>query len=138
MKDFRDLDVWRKAHSATLAAVYRATADFPKEELYGLTSQMRRCSASIPANIAEGCGRRGNPEFHRFLTIAMGSASELEYHLLLSHDLGFLGLEKFEVLTSQVQEIKKMLASLIRRVDSERTRPRTGVIVSRLLGVAFG
>jgi four helix bundle protein len=121
MKDFRDLDVWRKAHSATLA-VYRATADFPKQELYGLTSQMRRCSASIPANIAEGCGRRGNGEFHRFLTIAMGSASELENHLLLSHDLGFLVLEKFEALTAQVQEIKKMLASLIRRVDSERNR----------------
>ena len=121
MKDFRDLDVWRKAHSATLA-VYRATADFPKEELYGLTSQMRRCSASIPANIAEGCGRRGNGEFHRFLTIAMGSASELEYHLLLPHDLGFLSQDKFGVLTPQVQEIKKMLASLIRRVDLERNR----------------
>jgi four helix bundle protein len=121
VKDFRDLDVWKKAHSATLA-VYRATGDFPKQELYGLTSQMRRCSASIPANIAEGCGRRGNGEFHRFLTIAMGSASELEYHLLLSHDLGFLGLEKFDALTAQVQEIKKMLASLIRRVDAERNR----------------
>jgi four helix bundle protein len=121
MKDFRDLDVWSKAHSTTLA-VYRATADFPKQELYGLTSQMRRCAASIPANIAEGCGRRGNGEFHRFLTIAMGSASELEYHLLLSHDLGFLGLEKFDALTAQVQEIKKMLASLIRRVDAERNR----------------
>ena len=119
MKDFRDLDVWRKAHAATLS-VYRATADFPKEELYGLTSQIRRCCASVPANIAEGCGRRGNGEFHRFLTIAMGSASELEYHLLLSHDLGFLGVEKFDALTFQVQEIKKMLASLIRRVDAER------------------
>src|SRR5208337_4428198 len=120
MKDFRDLEVWRKAHNATLA-IYRATATFPKEELYGLTSQMRRCPASIPANIAEGCGRRGNGEFHRFLTIAMGSASELEYHLLLSYDLGFLGQENFGALTSQVQEIKKMLASLIRRVDSDRT-----------------
>jgi four helix bundle protein len=119
MKDFRDLEVWRKSHSTTLA-IYRATADFPREELYGLTSQIRRCSASVPANIAEGCGRRGNSEFHRFLTIAMGSASELEYHLLLSHDLGFLGRESFEILTSQTQEIKKMLASLIRRVDSER------------------
>ena|SRR5208283_4061366 len=121
MKDFRDLEVWRKAHNATLA-IYRATADFPKEELYGLTSQMRRCCASIPANIAEGCGRRGNGEFHRFLQIAMGSASELEYHLLLSRDLGLLELEKFRTLTPQVIEIKKMLASLIRRVDSERTR----------------
>jgi four helix bundle protein len=124
MKDFRDLDVWRKAHLVTLA-VYPATSEFPKEELYGLTSQMRRCSASIPANLAEGCGRRGNGEFHRFLTIAMGSASELEYHLLLSRDLGFLGIEKFDALTSQVQEIKKMLASLIRRVDAERKHDLT-------------
>ena len=121
MKDFRDLQVWQKAHSTTLAT-YRVTAKFPKEELYGLTSQMRRCSASIPANIAEGCGRRGNGEFHRFLQIAMGSSSELEYHLLLSHDLHFLDAGTFRVLTSQVQEVKKMLASLIRRVDLERTR----------------
>jgi len=120
MKDFRDLEVWRKAHSATLA-IYGATAEFPKQELYGLTSQMRRCSSSIPANIAEGCGRRGNGEFHRFLQIAMGSASELEYHILLSHDLSFLDAEKFRALTAQVQEIKRMLASLIRRVDAERT-----------------
>ena len=119
MKDFRDLEVWRKAHLATLA-VYRSTTDFPKEELYGLTSQMRRCAASIPANIAEGCGRRGNGEFHRFLQIAMGSASELEYHVLLSHDLGLLEKERFLELTFQVQEIKKMLAALIRRVDAER------------------
>jgi four helix bundle protein len=122
MKDFRDLDVWRKAHHATLD-IYRATADFPKEELYGLTSQMRRSCASNPANIAEGCGRRGNGEFHRFLQIAMGSASEFEYHLLLSHDLGFIEVKRFQTLTSQVQEIKKMLASLIRRVDAERSRP---------------
>src|SRR5271165_612430 len=121
MKDFRDLDVWSKAHQATLD-IYRATSDFPKEELYGLTSQMRRSCASIPANIAEGCGRRGNGEFHKFLQIAMGSASELEYHLLLSHDLGFIEVKRFQTLTSQVQEIKKMLASLIRRVDAERTR----------------
>jgi four helix bundle protein len=125
VKDFRDLDVWTKSRAITLD-VYRATADFPKEELYGLTSQMRRCSASIPANIAEGCGRRGNGEFHRFLTIAMGSASELEYHFLLSHDLGFLSQDMFGVLTPQVQEIKKMLASLIRRVDAERNRPMPG------------
>ena len=75
MKDFRDLQVWAKSHALTLA-VYQATGSFPKEELFGLTSQMRRCSASIPANIAEGCGRRGNGEFHRFLQISTGSANE--------------------------------------------------------------
>jgi four helix bundle protein len=122
MKDFRDLDVWAKAHSATLS-VYHATGRFPREELYGLTSQMRRCSASIPANIAEGCGRKGNGEFHRFLQIAMGSASELEYFILLAFDLGLLPHEEFKKLTSQVQEIKRMLASLIRRASAERSRP---------------
>jgi four helix bundle protein len=121
MKDFRDLVVWRKAHGATLA-IYRATVAFPKEELYGLTSQMRRSASSIAANIAEGCGRRGNGEFHRFLQIAMGSASELEYHVLLSRDLEFIDQHKFEMLTFDVQEIKKMLASLIRKVGEERAR----------------
>src|SRR5438477_5915237 len=89
MKDFRNLKVWQKAHELTLAT-YKATVCFPREELYGLVSQIRRCCASIPANIAEGCGRRGNPEFHRFLQIASGSASELDYHLLLAHELVFL------------------------------------------------
>jgi len=121
MKDFRDLQVWAKSHALTLT-VYRATSSFPKEELYGLTSQMRRSSASIPANIAEGCGRRGNGEFHRFLQISTGSASELEYHILLARDLGFLAQGDFESLTGQVQEVKKMLAGLIKRVESERTR----------------
>lgn len=121
MKGFRDLQVWAKSHALTLT-VYRATSSFPKEELYGLASQMRRCSASIPANIAEGCGRRGNGEFHRFLQISTGSASELEYHILLARDLGFLAQGDFESLTGQVQEVKKMLAGLIKRVESERTR----------------
>ena len=121
MKDFRDLQVWAKSHALTLA-VYQATGSFPKEELFGLTSQMRRCSASIPANIAKGCGRRGNGEFHRFLQISTGSASELEYHLLLARDLHFLADAVFARLTSEVQEVKKMLAGLIRRVDAERLR----------------
>jgi four helix bundle protein len=95
MKDFRELNVWQKAHRQTLAA-YAATASFPVEERFGLTSQIRRCSASIAANIAEGCGRRGNGEFHRFLQIAAGSASELEYHFLLAHDLGYLETDKFD------------------------------------------
>jgi len=119
MKNFRDLEVWQKAHEVTLA-VYKATATYPSEELYGLTSQMRRCSVSVAANIAEGCGRRGNGEFHRFLQIAMGSASELEYHLLLSPDLSFLPNADFENITGETQRVKKMLASLIRKVYEER------------------
>ena len=77
MKDFRDLQVWDEAHHLTLK-IYRATSRFPREELYGLISQMRRCSVSIGVNIAEDCGKRGNNEFQRFLVIASGSASELD------------------------------------------------------------
>src|SRR5260370_22800254 len=88
MKSFRDLMVWKKAHALTLAS-YRGTAGFPRQEIYGLVSQIRRCSASIAANIAEGCGKRSNAEFQRFFHIAAGSPSELEYHFLLAKDLGF-------------------------------------------------
>ena len=114
MKSFRDLKVWEKSHLLALAA-YDATSSFPKQEMFGLVSQIRRCASSIPANIAEGCGRRGNGEFHRFLQIAMGSASELEYHLLLSRDLKFLHADLHASLNSRVEEVKRMLSSLIRK-----------------------
>ena len=86
MQNFHELKVWQKAHQLTLA-VYQTTATFPREELYGLSTQLRRSCSSIPANLAEGCGRNGAADFARFCTIAMGSASELEYHLLLARDL---------------------------------------------------
>ena len=121
MKDFRDLKVWEKAHELALAA-YEGTNNFPKQEMFGLTNQIRRCASSIPANIAEGCGRRGNGEFHRFLQIAMGSASELEYHLLLSRDLKFLDEQTYISLNGRVEEVKRMLASLVRKVDEERSK----------------
>lgn len=121
MKNFRDLKVWEKSHELALAA-YDATSNFPKQEMFGLVSQIRRCAASIPANIAEGCGRRGNGEFHRFLQIASGSASELEYHLLLSRDLKFMDAEVHRSLNDRVEEIKRMLASLARKVDEERSK----------------
>ncbi len=123
MKDFRDLTVWQKAHKLVLAA-YGATSHFPKQEMFGLTSQIRRCSASIPSNIAEGCGRRGNAEFNRFLSIAMGSASELEYQLLLAHDLGFLLPLEHKRLEVAVTEVKRMLAALVCKVDAERLAAR--------------
>jgi four helix bundle protein len=88
MRDFRTRKVWQKAHQVTLR-VYGATRTFPKDELYGLTSQIRRYAASIPTNVAEACGRSGGAEFARFLNIAMGSASELEYQLLLARDLNW-------------------------------------------------
>lgn len=112
MKDFKKLAVWEKSHKLTLA-VYKATASFPKDELYGLTSQVRRASSSIPANIAEGCGREGDAEFARFLQIAMGSASELQYHLLLAHDLGFLQTSLYTQLEIDVVEVKRMLTVFI-------------------------
>jgi four helix bundle protein len=119
MKDFRDLKVWEKAHALVLAC-YEVTKPFPREEIFGLVSQIRRAGSSIPANIAEGCGRRGNGELHRFLQMAMGSASELEYHLLLSKDLGYLKPADYQKMQPMVEEVKRMLASLIRKVDSER------------------
>ena len=111
MGDFHDLKVWQKAHQLALA-VYEATGKFPREEMYGLTSQLRRSSSSIAANLAEGCGRNGDPELARFCTIALGSASELEYHLLLAKDLRLLKPETHDDLTHRTLEVKRMLASL--------------------------
>ncbi len=119
MQDFRELKVWEKGHRLTLA-VYRVTGGFPKDELYGMTSQIRRSCASIPANIAEGCGRNGRAELARFLHIAMGSASELEYHLLLSHDLGFLTAEEHKQLNEDTTEVKRMLTSFIQTLKANR------------------
>ncbi|OGU19071.1 MAG: four helix bundle protein [Ignavibacteria bacterium GWA2_55_25] len=118
MRGFRDLIVWKKAHALTLA-VYKTTRQFPKEELYGLTSQIRRSSSSIAANIAEGCGRRTNADFARFLQISFSSASEVEYHLILAHDLELLDKNIFEQLSRDVIEIKKMLAGFLRKLRAD-------------------
>ncbi len=125
MTDFRRLKVWQKAHEMTLET-YRLTSTFPKEEMYGLTSQVRRAAASIGANIAEGCGRRSDGEMCRFLQIARGSASEAEYHFLLARDLHFLHEKDFEMLTREADELQRMLTGLMRsvrppKVDSELT-----------------
>jgi four helix bundle protein len=100
--------------------VYKATATFPKEELYGLTSQMRRSASSIPANIAEGCGRNGNAELARFLQISAGSASELQYHLLLARDLGLLAPSIYVQLEHDVSEVKRMLYSFMQKLIADR------------------
>jgi four helix bundle protein len=109
------LKVWVKAHEMTLA-IYQSTRSFPREEIYGLTSQMRRAAASIAANIAEGCGRRSDAELHRFLQIARGSASELEYHLLLARDLHFMNGGDFKRIEAGVVEVQRMLTSLVQRL----------------------
>jgi four helix bundle protein len=111
VKDFHHLKVWRKAHELTLA-VYQITARSPRDELYGLTAQLRRCSASVPANLAEGCGRDSDADFARFCVIAIGSASELEYHLLLAKDLGFIDQRDHVELSQRATELKRMLKAL--------------------------
>lgn len=120
MQDFKSLKVWEKAHGLVVD-IYKASAGFPSSEVYGLTSQIRRASASISANIAEGCGRGGNAEFARFLQIASGSSSEVEYHLLLARDLGLLEVETHSQLSEKVQEIKRMLSTLTKKVRENKT-----------------
>jgi four helix bundle protein len=115
MQNFRSLRVWEKSHQLTLD-IYSHSKMFPRDEIYGLTSQMRRASGSIGMNIAEGCCRRGSPEMARFLQIAMGSAGELEYQLLLAHDLAYLLNPGYERLAAQVVEVKRMLSSLMQKV----------------------
>ena len=115
MQDFTQLKVWQRAHLATLA-VYKSTRRFPKDEQYGLTSQIRRASSSVPANIAEGCGSNSSADFAWFLQMGIRSASELQYHLILARDLGYLGSSDCAPLTGEVVAVKRMLASLISKV----------------------
>ena len=119
MRNFRELKVWEKAHQLTLS-VYRVTTNFPAEEKFGLTTQLRRAAAAIPANIAEGCGRAGERELARFLHIALGSASELEYHLLLAHELDFVDAASYQPLYESTTEVKRMLTSFIRKLTADR------------------
>ena len=116
MQDFRGLKVWEKAHRLTLA-VYRASHNFPREELFALTQQMRRSAMSVPTNIAEGCGRSSNADFARFLSIANGAAKELDYQLLLAKDLGYLAESDHRELAAMLDEVKRMLAGLIQSVE---------------------
>ena len=115
VQDFHNLLVWQKSHACTLL-VYKLTKSFPDDERFGLTSQLRRSVSSIPANLAEGCGRGSDQDFARFVQIAMGSAAEVEYHLLLAKDLDYIGADDFTKLTSTIQEVKRMLASLLKTV----------------------
>jgi four helix bundle protein len=117
--DYKKLAVWQKAHQLTLG-VYRITARFPKEEMYGLASQIKRAAASIPANIAEGSGRGRDAELVRFLRIATGSACELEYHILLAHELQFLDTTSYQQTNEQVTEVQRMLSGLIQSLSSKR------------------
>ncbi|MBS1607628.1 MAG: four helix bundle protein [Bacteroidetes bacterium] len=117
MQNYKDLKVWAKAHAFTLS-VYEITKAFPKDELYSLTNQLRRASSSVPANIAEGCGKNSQGELAHFLNISLGSANEAEYFLLLSKDLKYLPEVNFTELEDNINEIKAMLISLINKVRS--------------------
>jgi four helix bundle protein len=108
MHQFKDLKVWQKGR-VLVKEIYLITNKFPKEELFGITSQIRRCSVSIPANIAEGCGRNSDADLNRFLDIANGSAFELEALVILSNDLNFLSKEEFENFDRKINEIQKMI-----------------------------
>lgn len=115
MQNYKDLRVWSKSHELTLN-IYQVTKTFPKDELYSLTNQIRRASSSIPANIAEGCGKNTSNDFARYLNISLGSANETEYFILLSKDLGYLSKDDYESLNKIVNEIKAMLILLIQKV----------------------
>jgi len=115
VQDYRRLKVWQKAHLLVLD-VYSATREFPAEERFGLTSQVRRSAASVPTNIAEGCGRNGSGELLRFLDIAMGSACETEYQLLLARELGYIDPILSDCFAERVGEVKRMLGALIHKL----------------------
>ena len=125
MQDFKKLQVWEKSHDLTLK-IYGVTSQFPRDEIYGLTSQIRRACASIPTNIAEGCGRESSADFARFLQIAIGSASETEYLILLVHDLKYLTADQHAELMDTTIRVKKMLSALVKNVRmNSRPAPTT-------------
>lgn len=115
MRNFQDLLIWQKSHSFTLL-IYKITQKFPSSEMFGLISQMRRAASSVPFNIAEGCGRHSDADFRRFLVISSGSASEIDYQLILAKDLQYITVEEFKDLNLLITEIRKMLYALINRL----------------------
>jgi four helix bundle protein len=118
MRNFRKLEVWKKAHELTLS-IYRLTANFPSHERYGLTSQLQRACASIGANLAEGCGRETDADYKRFVQMAAGSACEVEYHVLLARDLSLIESPAYEKLNADINEVKRMLCGLTRYLETE-------------------
>ena len=116
MRDFKKYDIWVLSHQFTLK-IYELTKSFPNNEIYGVVSQIRRASSSVPTNISEGCGRESDSEFNRFLTIALGSASEVEYLLILSKDLDYVDNESFEKLVEEINTIKRKIYSLKQKLN---------------------
>lgn len=108
MRDFKKYDIWQLSHLLTLE-IYKITSLFPKEEIYGLSSHIRRAVSSIPTNISEGCGRNSDKEFNQFFNIALGTANETEYLLILSKDLNYISEEQFSDLDSKINTIKSKI-----------------------------
>jgi four helix bundle protein len=123
MQDYRNLKTWQKGHDQVLA-IYRITARFPKEEVYGLTSQLRRAALSIPTNLAEGCGRRGDPELAYFLAVAMGSAFEVDYLLMAARDLGYLNGNDYDSLQEECTRLRRMLSAFMLKLKANSPKPR--------------
>ena len=121
MKIFRDIIVWQKSKSL-VRYIYTITTRFPKDDLYGLISQIRRSAISIPSNIAEGYGRNSNSEFTRFLRIATGSLYELETQIDIAHDIGFIPDDTYKIFLDQATEISKMLRSFIQKLEALNTK----------------
>ncbi|MEO5960201.1 MAG: four helix bundle protein [Opitutaceae bacterium] len=117
MKNYRELTVWKSGHSLTLE-IYRQTKSFPKDELFGLTSQMRRAASSIAANIAEGCGREGDAELKRYLNIALGSACELDYFILLAGELGYLESPAHSTAADEILRLRRQLGAFIQKLKA--------------------
>lgn len=122
LKSYKDLKTWQKSYELCLE-VYKITKGFPKEEIYGLTSQIRRAAVSVPCNIAEGYGRKTTPEYIRSLYIAYGSTCELETQILLSGDLGYIGTEKLEEVRDEVGEVERMLKGLMKSLEDRPSNP---------------
>ena len=116
MRDFKKYDIWQLSHLLTLE-IYKITTVFPKEEIYGLTSQIRRATSSIPTNISEGCGRNSDKEFNQFLNIALGSANETEYLIILSKDLNYISEEQFSDLDFKINTIKSKIYKLKEKLN---------------------
>ena len=112
---FKDLDIWSRS-IALVENIYKVTNSFPKEELYGLTSQLRRSAVSIPSNIAEGFGRFHKNEYKQFLHIAIGSCAEVSTQIIIASKLGFLEKGKADILLNELEEISKMTMSLIKKL----------------------
>lgn len=134
IQSYKDLDVWKKS-VALVTEIYQASSEFPKEEVYGLTSQIRRAAVSIPSNIAEGRGKRSTRDFIRFLNIAYGSLCEVETQLVIAANLGLLALDKLDSLTTSTSEIARMLNGLVTSLESKLPTPESRILSAESYGI---